>query len=75
MPLCIYNIKKSLSLVYTEENPSQGDSPRQFDDVQKNMKLEKEQITEKREELCKVLVAMNGQKAKIRGNSPTASPQ
>ena len=28
------------------------------------MKLTKEQITEKREELCKVLVAMNRQKAK-----------
>ena len=28
------------------------------------MKLSKEQITEKREELCKVLVAMNKQKAK-----------
>ena len=28
------------------------------------MKLTKEQITEKREELCKVLVAMNKQKAK-----------
>ena len=34
MPLCIYNIKKSLSIIYTEENPSQGDSPRQFDDAQ-----------------------------------------
>ena len=33
MPLCIYNIKKSLSIPYTEENPSQGDSPQQFDDV------------------------------------------
>ena len=28
------------------------------------MKLTKEQVTEKREELCKVLVAMNKQKAK-----------
>ena len=28
------------------------------------MKLTKEQITEKREELCKVLVAMNKQRAK-----------
>ena len=28
------------------------------------MKLTKEQITERREELCKVLVAMNKQKAK-----------
>ena len=28
------------------------------------MKLTKEQITEKREELCKVLVAMNRQRAK-----------
>ena len=34
MPLCIYNIKKSLSIIYTEENPSQGVPPRQFDDVQ-----------------------------------------
>ena len=32
-PLYIYNIKKSLSIIYTEENPSQGDLPRQFDDV------------------------------------------
>ena len=31
----------------------------------KIMKLTKEQITEKREELCKVLVAMNRQKAKV----------
>ena len=31
------------------------------------MKLTKEQITEKREELCKVLVAMNKQKAKADG--------
>ena len=30
----------------------------------KTMKLTKEQITEKREELCKVLVAMNKQKQK-----------
>ena len=34
MPLYIYNIKKSLSIMYTEGNPSQGASPRQFDDVQ-----------------------------------------
>ena len=30
----IYNIKKSLSIIYTEENPAQGDSPREFDDAQ-----------------------------------------
>ena len=35
MPLCIYNIKKSLSIIYTEEKPSRGGSPRQFDDVGK----------------------------------------
>ena len=52
-----------------------GDSLPSNKSSRKNMKLEKEQITEKREELCKVLVAMNRQKAKIRGNSPTASPQ
>ena len=34
MPLYIYNIKKSLSIIYTEETPFQGDSPHQFDDVQ-----------------------------------------
>ena len=33
MPPYIYNIKKSLSIIYTEENPSQGNPPHQFDDV------------------------------------------
>ena len=32
------------------------------------MKLTKEQITEKREELCKVLIAMNKQKQKADNN-------
>ena len=34
MPFYIYNIKKSLSIIYTEENPFQGTSPHQFDDAQ-----------------------------------------
>ena len=42
MSLYIYNIKKSLSIMYTEENPSQGVSPRQFDDVQNLFSAERE---------------------------------
>ena len=33
MPLYIYNIKKSLFIIYTEENPSRGSPPPQFDDT------------------------------------------
>ena len=39
-------------------------SPLFYSKGNNEMKLTKEQITEKREELCKVLVAMNKQKAK-----------
>ena len=109
MPLYIYNIKKSLSIIYTEENPAQGDSPQQFDDEQsfsrregkisalasltnteglsvrplfnfnlkrnKTMKLKNDQITEKREELCKVLAAMNRQCAKADQYPPVERPK
>ena len=44
-----------------------------FNQREQTMKLTKEQITEKREELCKVLVAMNKQKAKADPRPPRRS--